>query len=158
MRLKLLLLATAATIVGLTWLPGTAQTATEYRLVTGWPKLPADMYFGTKGQLRPSPDTTRTATPRPAAAPTTPTAEPANRDIYEGSGVSGLAIDAQDHIYAFNRGHKPVLVFDTDGNLIMAGGDQPVNGVRIQPPHSGGVDWEGNVYVIDINNARVVKF
>src|SRR5437763_6310720 len=150
MRLKLFLLATAVAVVGLTWLPGSAQTGTEYRLVPGWPKLPADMYFGTKGQLRPSPDTTRTAKPRATQAPAaTPAAPEANRDKYEGSGVSGLAIDAQDHIYAFNRGHKPVLVFDRDGNLILAGGDQPVNGEKIQPPHSGGVDWEGNVYVID---------
>ena len=42
-------------------------------------------------------------------------------------GISGLAIDQHDHIYVFNRGVKPVMVFDTDGNLILVGrrsGDQ----------------------------------
>ena len=32
-------------------------------------------------------------------------------------GISGLAIDANDRIYVFNRGEKPVLVFDRDGKL-----------------------------------------
>src|SRR6187402_1549216 len=45
-------------------------------------------------------------------------------------GISGLAIDAQDHIYAFNRGVKPVMVFDRDGKLILAGADQEINGKK----------------------------
>ena len=51
-------------------------------------------------------------------------------------GISGLAIDAQDHIYVFNRGPRPVMVFDTAGNLIMSGADQEINGKKINP------DWE----------------
>src|SRR5207237_10464872 len=74
-------------------------------------------------------------------------------------GISGLAIDQHDHIYVFNRGVKPVMVFDRDGNMILAGADQEINGKKINPSwqHSGGVDWEGNVYVIERDAHRIVK-
>ena len=74
-------------------------------------------------------------------------------------GISGLAIEQQDHIYVFNRGVKPVMVFDTDGNLILSGADQEINGKTINPSwqHSGGVDWDGNVYVIERDAHRIVK-
>ena len=74
-------------------------------------------------------------------------------------GISGLAIDQHDHIYVFNRGAKPVMVFDTDGNLILSGADQEINGKTINPSwqHSGGVDWDGNVYVIERDAHRIVK-
>jgi DNA-binding beta-propeller fold protein YncE len=74
-------------------------------------------------------------------------------------GISGLAIDQQDRIYVFNRGPKPVMVFDPDGNLIMSGADQEINGKTINPnwQHSGAVDWEGNVYVIERDAHRIVK-
>ena len=54
-------------------------------------------------------------------------------------GISGLAIDQQDRIYVFNRGAKPVMVFDTDGKLVLAGADQEINGKKINPywQHSG---------------------
>jgi hypothetical protein len=74
-------------------------------------------------------------------------------------GISGLAIDQHDRIYVFNRGVKPVMVFDTDGNLVLAGADQEINGKAINPSwqHSGGVDWDGNVYVIERDAHRIVK-
>src|SRR5262249_37022348 len=74
-------------------------------------------------------------------------------------GISGLAIDQHDRIYVFNRGVKPVMVFDTEGKLLRAGADQEINGKTINPnwQHSGGVDWEGNVYVIERDAHRIVK-
>jgi sugar lactone lactonase YvrE len=74
-------------------------------------------------------------------------------------GISGLAIDQNDHIYVFNRGVKPVMVFDRDGKLIRAGADQEINGKKIDPSwqHSGGVDWDGNVWVIERDAHRIVK-
>jgi DNA-binding beta-propeller fold protein YncE len=74
-------------------------------------------------------------------------------------GISGVAIDDQDRIYAFNRGAKPVMVFDRDGNLVRAGGDQEINGKTINPSwqHSGGVDWDGNVWIIERDAHRIVK-
>ena len=79
----------------------------------------------------------------PAAAPCPgPAAPPTNQP-----GISGLAIDQHDRIYVFNRGPKPVMVFDMAGKLVLAGADQEMNGKKINPDwqHSGGVDWEGNV-------------
>jgi len=74
-------------------------------------------------------------------------------------GISGLAIDKNDLIYVFNRGVKPVMVFDTSGKLVRSGADQEINGKKIDPSwqHSGGVDWDGNVYVIERDAHRIVK-
>jgi hypothetical protein len=142
-----------------------AQGDGGYRLVPNWPKLPAGMYFGLKDAPPPPAEREAQAAARRARGGSTgsaPTAAgggamaagPTNQP-----GISGLAIDAQDHIYVFNRGAKPVMVFDRDGNLILAGGDQEINGKAINPSwqHSGGVDWDGNVYVIERDAHRIVK-
>jgi len=136
-----------------------AQSGSGYRLVPNWPKLPAGMYFGLKDAPLPPAEREAQAAARRArgGAPGGggqqaggPTNQP---------GISGLAIDAQDHIYVFNRGVKPVMVFDRDGNLILSGADQEINGKTINPSwqHSGGVDWDGNVYVIERDAHRIVK-
>jgi len=59
----------------------------------------------------------------------------------------------------FNRGAKPIMVFDAAGNLVMAGGDQELNGKKLNPnwQHSGAVDWAGNVYMIERDAHRIVK-
>ena len=51
------------------------------------------------------------------------------------------------------------MVFDTAGTLLMAGADGEYNGKKINPDweHSGGVDWDGNVYVIERDAHRIVK-
>ena len=74
-------------------------------------------------------------------------------------GISGLAIDQHDHIYVFNRGVKPVMIFNTDGKMIAAGADQEINGKTINTDwqHSGGVDWDGNIYIIERDAHRIVK-
>jgi DNA-binding beta-propeller fold protein YncE len=137
-----------------------AQGDGGYRLVPNWAKLPAGMYFGLKDAPPPPAEREAQAAARRARgnqsgqgsqnSPGGPTNQP---------GISGLAIDAQDHIYVFNRGVKPVMVFDRDGNLILSGADQEINGKTINPSwqHSGGVDWEGNVYVIERDAHRIVK-
>ena len=52
-----------------------------------------------------------------------------------------------------------LMIFDTAGKLLLAGADQEINGKKINPDweHSGGVDWEGNVYVIERDAHRIVK-
>jgi DNA-binding beta-propeller fold protein YncE len=140
-----------------------AQGDGGYKLVPNWPKLPQGMYFGLKEPPPPPAERDAQAAARRARggggggggtgganAAGGPTNQP---------GISGLAIDAQDHIYVFNRGVKPVMVFDTAGNLIMSGADQEINGKTINPSwqHSGGVDWDGNVYVIERDAHRIVK-
>ena len=51
------------------------------------------------------------------------------------------------------------MVFDRDGNLVMSGADQEINGKTINPSwqHSGAVDWDGNVYIIERDAHRIVK-
>lgn len=140
-----------------------AQGDGGYKLVANWPKLPAGMYFGLKDAPPPPAERDAQAAARRAsgrggagggggqnANAMGPTNQP---------GISGLAIDQHDHIYVFNRGVKPVMVFDTDGNLVLSGADQEINGKTINPSwqHSGGVDWDGNVYVIERDAHRIVK-
>ena len=129
-----------------------------YKLVPNWAKLPAGMFFGLKDAPPPPAERDAQAAARRAMggqrAATQNTGGPTNQP-----GISGLAIDAQDRIYVFNRGAKPVMVFDTAGNLVMAGADQEINGKTINPSwqHSGTVDWEGNVYIIERDAHRIVK-
>ena len=141
-----------------------AQGDGGYKLVANWPHLPPGMYFGLKDA--PPPPAEREAQ---AAARRARGGGPGRSGAEAGSagamgptnqpGISGLAIDQHDRIFVFNRGVKPVMVFDTDGNLVLSGADQAINGKTINPSwqHSGGVDWEGNVYVIERDAHRIVK-
>ena len=138
-----------------------------YRPVASWPHLPSGMYFGLKDAPPPPAERDAQAAARRARGST------GSPQVAGGSGgqnaqaggptnqpgISGLAIDQRDRIYVFNRGVKPVMVFDTDGNLILSGADQEINGKTINPSwqHSGGVDWDGNVYVIERDAHRIVK-
>src|SRR5919198_1235525 len=98
-----------------------------YRFVPNWPHLPAGMYFGFKDAPPPPAEREAQAAARRARGggqntqPGGPTNQP---------GISGLAIDQHDRIYVFNRGVKPVMVFDTDGKMIAAGADQEINGKK----------------------------
>jgi DNA-binding beta-propeller fold protein YncE len=136
-----------------------AQSDGGYQLVPNWPKLPAGMFFGLKEPPPPPAEREAQAAARRARGgsagggaqnPGGPTNQP---------GISGLAIDQNDRIYVFNRGAKPVMVFDRDGTLVMSGADQEINGKAINPnwQHSGTVDWDGNVYVIERDAHRIVK-
>ena len=127
-----------------------------YKLVPNWVKLPTGLYFGLKDQPAPPAERDAQAAARRAMGQT---AAPAAAMQAPQPGISGLAIDPQDHIYVFNRGPKPVMVFDRDGNMILAGADQEINGKTINPSwqHSGGVDWEGNVWIIERDAHRIVK-
>ncbi len=163
-RIVLMLLFCAAFFAGSLGLR--AQGDGGYKLVPNWPKLPQGMYFGLKEPPPPPAEREAQAAARRArgggGAPSTGSGQGGgqmNGGPTNQPGISGLAIDAQDHIYVFNRGVNPVMVFDTAGNLIMSGADQEINGKTINPSwqHSGGVDWEGNVYVIERDAHRIVK-
>jgi DNA-binding beta-propeller fold protein YncE len=137
-----------------------AQGDGGYRLVPNWVKLPAGMYFGLKEPPPPPAEREAQAAARRARGGTTGGGgQGGGGPQAPQPGISGLAIDKQDRIYVFNRGPKPVMVFDTGGNLIMSGADQELNGKAINPSwqHSGTVDWEGNVYVIERDAHRIVK-
>jgi DNA-binding beta-propeller fold protein YncE len=135
-----------------------AQGDGGYRLVPNWPHLPSGMYFGLKEPPPPPAEREAQAAARRASGRSGGSAQNPGGPINQ-PGISGLAIDQHDRIYVFNRGAKPVMVFDTDGNLVLAGADQEINGKTINPSwqHSGGVDWDGNVYVIERDAHRIVK-
>src|SRR4051812_15059762 len=95
-----------------------AQGDGGYKLVANWPKLPAGMYFGLKEAPPPPAEREAQAAARRARGstgsaqpPAAPGGAPAagGRAMAAGQGptnqpgISGLAIDAQDHIYVFNR-------------------------------------------------------
>jgi DNA-binding beta-propeller fold protein YncE len=135
-----------------------AQGNGGYKLVPNWPTIPSGMYFGLKNA--PPPPAEREAQAAALRARGGAAGSPAaNNPPQAQPGISGIAIDTQDHIYVFNRGVKPVMVFDRDGKMILAGADQEINGKKLNPSylHSGGVDWEGNVYVIERDAHRIVK-
>jgi DNA-binding beta-propeller fold protein YncE len=143
-----------------------AQGDGGYRLVPNWAKLPSGMYFGLKDAPPPPAEREAMAAARRARGGGAGGAGGAGGGGRQNAGgptnqpgISGVAIDAQDRIYVFNRGPKPVMIFDRDGNLLLAGADQEINGKTINPSwqHSGGVDWDGNVYVIERDAHRIVK-
>jgi DNA-binding beta-propeller fold protein YncE len=88
--------------------------------------------------------------------------------------ATSVAVDADDNVFVFNRGNKPILVFDPDGNVInMWGNDNPPDDVRIthdaygnasqfwdtwfNRPHAITIDHEGNIWVVDDNAHQIHK-
>src|SRR4051812_15675273 len=154
MMRRLVMAAAVAAMMSVGWSEVRAQGET-YRLVPNWPTLPAGMWFGLKEAPPPPAEREAQAAARRARGGTPgggglPTNQP---------GISGLAIDQHDRIFVFNRGPKPVMVLDPAGTLLMAGADGEYNGKKINPDweHSGGVDWDGNVYIIERDAHRIVK-
>ena len=50
--------------------------------------------------------------------------------------VAAVGVDAQDHVYAFNRGEHPMVVFDRDGNFLRSWGEgvfRRAHGVHMAP-------------------------
>jgi DNA-binding beta-propeller fold protein YncE len=136
---------------------GIAQSS--YTLVSDWPAMPAGSFFG---QADAYPDQETRNAQRAAqqaqggggSRPERPTEGPRY-----GTGVSGIAIDDHDRIYIFNRGIQTVMVFDHTGNFLMAGGETDQGGDPIAGGwlHSGEVDWDGNVWVVERSNQRILK-
>jgi DNA-binding beta-propeller fold protein YncE len=160
MRGKILSLLIAGIAFGASMLSGAAapdEATVGYRLDPSWPQMPSGMYFGTLPKFPTPAERAAAAAARPRQA----SDDFAKQFAAEARqpGVSGLAIDLQDHIYVFNRGAKPVMIFDRQGKLLRAGADQVINGKKLDPNavHSGAVDWQGNVWVIEREHHRIVK-
>jgi DNA-binding beta-propeller fold protein YncE len=66
--------------------------------------------------------------------------------------VSAVATDAADRVYVFHRGKHPVLVFERDGKFLRSWGDE-----LVKTAHGLRVDPEGNVWLTDIGDHRVLK-
>lgn len=138
--------------------------AQEYQLVPNWPNFPEGMFFGTDGGFADAAAREAAAQRRREAMaaggqePTPLPAEPGPQ-VY-GTGVSGIAIDNEDQIYVFNRGVQTILVFDREGDFVRGGGERDMQGEQVMGGwlHSGEVDWEGNVWVVERRNQRILKF
>lgn len=66
--------------------------------------------------------------------------------------ASGVSVDANDHVWVFNRGAHPVVEFDKTGKFIQAWKDVPVVSA-----HGIKVDGDGNVWVVDVKGHAVIK-
>ena len=139
--------------------PVSAPTDGGYKLVPNWPTLPSGEFFGLKTPPPPPAEREAQAAARRAMGQAGNAPRPAGQGPTNQPGISGLAIDQHDRIYVFNRGAKPVMVFNTDGKLVAWGGDQELNGRKLDPnfQHSGAVDWDGNVYMIERDAHRILK-
>ncbi len=140
-----------------------AQSET-YELVPNWPNFSSGTFFGTREGWPDQAARDRAAAARRALqargqAPERNQARGQSQEQLYGQGVSGIAIDDQDRIYVFNRGPQTVLVFDKSGELIRGGGEMDAQGQPIAGGwlHSGEVDWEGNVWVVERDNHRILK-
>jgi hypothetical protein len=149
-----------------------------YALVADWPTFPEGMFFGTKEGFPTQAERDQAAAARRAQQSAAASqggqgqggqaqgggAQPGDGNAPEeppvfGQGVSGIAIDNQDRIYVFNRGVQTVLVFDRDGEFVRGGAEKDAKGNKIAGGwlHSGDVDFQGIVWVVERDNQRILK-
>ena len=67
--------------------------------------------------------------------------------------VAGVAVDSKDHVYVFNRGRHPVIVYDRHGNFLRSWGEDQftrAHGIHIGPDDS--------IYLTDDQHQTVRKF
>ncbi len=89
--------------------------------------------------------------------------------------ATSIAVDSQDRVYVFNRGNVPVLVFDTDGNLIDSWGTDDPDGadrITVDPygnalqfwntwfwrPHGISCDHDDNLWLVDDVGNQIHKY
>ena len=65
-------------------------------------------------------------------------------------GQTGIAVDSEDRVYAFNRSDHPLTVFDREGNFLTSWGE----GV-LTDAHGMHIDEEDNLY-LPVKDAHVV--
>ena len=66
---------------------------------------------------------------------------------------TSVAIDSNDQVYVFNRGTCPMIVFDTDGNVLRTWGE----GV-FQNPHGVTIAPDGSVFCVDNGDSTIRQF
>lgn len=67
--------------------------------------------------------------------------------------VSGLAIDAHNNVWLFNKGPDPIQVYTTSGEFVRTWGQD-----QFKEPHQLRIDHEGNVWLADFGLHVVRKY
>ena len=134
------------------------QAQSTYRLVPDWPAIPTDTFFGTREGF-PDPDARAAQETARRAQGTSGGGGGSPAPARFGVGVAGISIDDDDNIYVFNRGEPTVAVFDRNGRYVRGANVTDQSGQRISGAwvHAGEVDWEGNAWVVERDNHRIVK-
>jgi hypothetical protein len=73
-------------------------------------------------------------------------------DGWEFMDVGAVAVDSKDHVYVFNRGEHPMMVFDREGNFITSWGE----GV-FKRAHGLHIDRDDHLYCTDDGDHSVRK-
>jgi DNA-binding beta-propeller fold protein YncE len=71
---------------------------------------------------------------------------------YEFNQVAGVAVDADDNVYLFNRSDHPLMVFDRGGSFVKSW-DR-----RFSNPHGIHIGPDGNIYLADRDAHVVLKY
>src|SRR5215510_2123233 len=111
-------LAIAALVTVSAQTPVSAPTDGGYKPVPNWPTLPSGEFFGKKTPPPPPAEREAQAAARRATGGGGGGGNNNGQGPTNQPGISGLAIDQHDRIYVFNRGAKPVMVFNTDGKMV----------------------------------------
>ena len=69
-----------------------------------------------------------------------------------------LAVDDRGYVYATDPEASRVLIFTSDGELVTVFGKYGTDETSFDLPTGIAVDGEGNVYVSDSNNHRMMRF
>ena len=67
--------------------------------------------------------------------------------------VTGISIDDDDKVIVFNRGRRPMIVFDRDGNIVSSWGEG-----LFKRPHGSCLTPEGHIMLTDDDSHAVYKF
>ena len=67
--------------------------------------------------------------------------------------ATAVAVDSKDNVYVFNRGTHPMVVLDSDGNVLRTWGD----GIFANP-HGVTLGPDDSVYCVDNGDHTVRKF
>lgn len=72
---------------------------------------------------------------------------------WEFTQVAGVAVDSQDRIYVYSRGEHPMIIFDSDGNLLNTWGEG-----FLKHAHGIYIDRTDMIYLVDRWLHAVLKY
>jgi len=67
--------------------------------------------------------------------------------------VAAVGVDAQDRVYAFNRGAHPMVVLDREGNFLRSWGKG-----LFAFPHTIRADKDDNLWIVDRDHGQMMLF